>query len=53
MDGSDFPRNSGHFSVPRGTLNGRDDLRRILAGADQKISQAAFGGSLFVGGDGT
>jgi hypothetical protein len=27
-------------------------LRRILAGAEQKVSRAAFRGSLFVDGDG-
>jgi hypothetical protein len=27
-------------------------LRQILAGADQKVSRAAFRGSLFVDGDG-
>ena len=44
---------SAAFSVPgRGTYAAETILRQILVGADQKVSRAAFGGSLFLDGDG-
>ena len=42
----------GIFWCLGGALTAETILREILVGADQKVSRAAFGGSLFVDGDG-